>query len=198
MTQQLFTIYSLATGQILRSGFIAADCVQDQVQAGEGVLLQAATFAQYVVDGALADLPPQPSAHHTFDWTLKQWVDPRTLADLKAAKNDEINAARLRANQSTFTHAGKVIAFDAVSQKDIELTNGEVNNTGAMPAVWPGGWKALDNSFVPITTVAEWRAFYSSIYAQGGRNFAHSQQLKAQLQAAATAEQVAAIAWQNA
>ena len=34
------------------------------------------------------------------------------LAELKAAKNAEINAARLAANFSTFTHAGKQIACD--------------------------------------------------------------------------------------
>lgn len=28
--------------------------------------------------GRLVALPPQPSPHHTFDYTTKQWVDPRT------------------------------------------------------------------------------------------------------------------------
>lgn len=28
--------------------------------------------------GSLVALPPQPSPHHTFDYTTKQWVDPRT------------------------------------------------------------------------------------------------------------------------
>lgn len=31
-----------------------------------------------VIDGVLAEKPTQPSPHHVFDYTTKQWVDPRT------------------------------------------------------------------------------------------------------------------------
>lgn len=32
----------------------------------------------YVHEGLVLPLPTQPSPHHTFDYTTKQWVDPRT------------------------------------------------------------------------------------------------------------------------
>ena len=117
------------------------------------------------------------------------------LADLKAAKNDEINAARLAANFSTFQHAGKAIACDQRSRSDIDGTNGFVALYGALPPGWPGGWKAADNTYVAIATVADWKAFYASMFAAGNANFAKAQALKTQLDAATTAEQVAAIAW---
>lgn len=117
------------------------------------------------------------------------------LAPLKAAKNAEINAARLAASFSTFTHAGKAIACDQLSRSDIDGTNGFVSLYGAMPPGWPGGWKAVDNTYVPIATVGDWKAFYASMFAAGNANFAKAQALKTQLDAAATAEEVAAIAW---
>lgn len=117
------------------------------------------------------------------------------LAPLKAAKNAEINAARLAANFSTFTHAGKAIACDQLSRSDIDGTNGFVSLYGTLPPSWPGGWKAVDNSYVSIASVADWKAFYASMFAAGNANFAHAQALKTQLDAAATVEEVAAIAW---
>lgn len=118
-----------------------------------------------------------------------------TLADLKAAKNAEINAARLTANRSTFAHGGKVFACDELSRSDIDGANGMIANLGALPPGWPGGWKAVDNNYLPITTVAEWKAFYGSMFAAGATNFARAQELKTALAAATTPAQVAAIVW---
>lgn len=118
-----------------------------------------------------------------------------TLAELKATKNTEINMWRLKANRSTFTHAGKVFACDELSRSDIDGANGMIANLGAMPPGWPGGWKAVDNTVLPIATVADWKAFYGSMFASGNANFIHSQDLKTALAAATTAAQVAAIVW---
>lgn len=118
-----------------------------------------------------------------------------TLAELKTTKNAEINADRLGANRSTFTHGGKVFACDELSRSDIDGTNGQISNLGAMPAGWPGGWKAVDNTYLAISEVADWKAFYGSMFAAGNANFARAQALKSLLEAATTAEQVAAIVW---
>lgn len=118
-----------------------------------------------------------------------------TLDQLKDAKNGAINGARLAANFTTFAHAGKVFSCDALSRSDIDGTNGVITLTGGFPPNWPGGWKAVDNTYIPITTREQWEAFYLSMCATGAVNFAHSQTLKAALGAATTAEQVAAISW---
>ncbi len=117
------------------------------------------------------------------------------LVSLKSAKNAEINAARLAANFSTFAHGGKLFACDQLSRSDIDGTNGFVSLYGTLPPGWPGGWKAIDNSYAPIATVNDWKAFYASMFAAGNANFAHAQALKALLAAAATAAEVAAIHW---
>lgn len=118
-----------------------------------------------------------------------------TLSQLKVLKNTEINAARMAANQTSFTHGGKEVACDALSRSDIDGTNGAIVNLGALPPGWPGAWKAIDNSYIIISTVVEWKAFYLSMFAAGNANFARSQQLKATLAAATTKNQVNAIVW---
>ncbi|MCO5110003.1 MAG: DUF4376 domain-containing protein [Burkholderiaceae bacterium] len=117
------------------------------------------------------------------------------LEAARASKNVQINAARLAANFSTFTHAGTLIACDPLSRSDIDGTNGFVALYGALPPGWPGGWKAMDNSYVAIADVAAWKAFYASMFAAGNANFAHAQALKALLAQADTPEAVAAIQW---
>ncbi|OQA29927.1 MAG: hypothetical protein BWY57_03144 [Betaproteobacteria bacterium ADurb.Bin341] len=118
-----------------------------------------------------------------------------TLDELKASKNAEINSARAAANTSTFDHGGKTFSCDQLSRGDIDGVNGEVALTGALPQGFSGAWKAVDNTFLPIADVAAWTAFYRAMVAQGAANFMHAQQLKTQLAAATTAEEVDAIAW---
>ena len=123
------------------------------------------------------------------------WQDNRVLADVKAAKTQLINQWRLEANLGGFSHQGKEIASDQLSMMDITNTANKVIAGGALPNNWPGGWKAKDNSYVSITTVAEWNAFYDSMYQQGLQNFITSQTLKAQVTAATTLEAIDAITW---
>lgn len=124
-------------------------------------------------------------------------VDPPapTLAELKDAKNTEINAWRAQANTGTFAHDGKAFACDALSRSDIDGVNGYAAIYGALPPDFPGAWKAVDNSYYPIADLAAWKAFYASMVAAGTANFMHAQQLKAQLAAAETPEAIAAIVW---
>lgn len=118
------------------------------------------------------------------------------LERARAIKTAEINAARSTANTGTFSHGGKAIAVDQLSRSDIDGVNGYVAlYGGALPPGFPGAWKAVDNTYLPIADVDAWKAFYTSMIAAGGANFAHAQELKAQLAAATTPEQIAAIQW---
>lgn len=134
-----------------------------------------------------------PSTHHVWHPASESWVDARTLSEAKAEKNDAINAARLRANQSTFTFAGKQIAVDPLSRSDIDGAHGAWLITGGPPPGWPGGWKAVDNTIVPIPDMATWAAFYGTMVATGTANFNHAQLLKAQLAAATTIAEVESV-----
>lgn len=123
------------------------------------------------------------------------WVETATLEEIKAKKNSEINAARLAANRSYFTFAGKDIACDELSRSDIDAINGIIAVTNAMPPNWVGGWKAIDNTYVVIPDVITWINFYAAMVQKGSSNFAHAQALKAQLANANSVTQVNNIQW---
>ena len=163
-------------------------------QAGE------LTSIRRLADGACIPLAPGNRDYADYltwveDGNTPAYDPAYTLAGVKAAKNDEINAARLSANRFTFPAGGKVFACDELSRSDIDGVNGYVTLFGALPAGWPGYWKAVDNTQYPITTLADWKAFYGAMVAAGNTNFAHAQTLKATLAAASTIEQVNAIVW---
>ena len=120
---------------------------------------------------------------------------PLTLSDLKVAKNNEINLARATANTTSFTHDGKSFSCDSLSRSDIDGVNGYVALYGTLPPEFPGAWKTADNAYYPIASTDAWKQFYTSLVSAGTVNFNHSQQLKTQLEAATTAEEIAAIVW---
>ena len=129
-------------------------------------------------------------------WDGQKFTTPVVdLTSLKELKNSEINEARLAANFSTFPYSGKVFACDQLSRSDIDGTNGFVSLYGTLPPAWPGGWKAVDNTYISITTVQDWKDFYSSMFAQGNANFIHAQALKDKLQLATTAKEIQEITW---
>jgi hypothetical protein len=134
----------------------------------------------------------------TQQWKVATLGGAESSANLQAAivtKNAEINAARLRANATSFTYANKQIAVDTVSFNDILATNGYIALFGEFPADWPGGWKAVDNTYLQIATVGQWKDFFKAMFSQGAANFKRAQEMKAQLAAATNGAQVAAIQW---
>ncbi len=120
------------------------------------------------------------------------------VEELRAAKNEEINSARAVANLSTFPHEGKRFACDSLSRSDIDGVANHIALFDSFPEGFPGGWKAVDNSMLPLADIDAFRAMYASMTAQGAENFNHSQELKAQLAAASTPEEIAAIQWSGA
>jgi hypothetical protein len=175
-------------------------------------------YVTYTVDGTLdgcyLQVPPEEHVERMIEIDEEQaatWVNFRAneardglevnppiaadLVALKAAKNEQINASRASANLSTFPHAGKQIACDALSRSDIDGVANNIALFGEFPDGFPGGWKATDNTMIPLVDVNAFRAMYASMTAQGTANFNHAQALKAQLAAASTPDDVDAIEW---
>nr|WP_314862059.1 DUF4376 domain-containing protein [uncultured Undibacterium sp.] len=125
------------------------------------------------------------------------WIEPVIdLAPIKAAKNLQINEWRSNANLTSFTHAGKRIACDALSRSDIEGVAGNISLLGAFPAGFPNAWKAMDNTYILLPTIAAFKDMYASMTAQGTINFGHSQDLKLALANAETAQEIDDIKWE--
>lgn len=136
-------------------------------------------------------------AWQVIDWSQEQ-IDT-TVAQARLAKNTEIDRAREQANNTTFVHQGLMIACDALSFKDIASTASHIALFGTFPPEFPGGWKGKDaqgnTAYVLMPTLDDFKAFYSSMTAQGTANFNKSQGLKIQLAAATTLPEIQAIVW---
>ena len=143
---------------------------------------------QVCVDGVVRDATPEEIAEDIERAALS--VDA-----LRVAKSIEIDDWRAAANASTFPFGGKLIACDALSRSDLDGVVGHIALFNAFPAGFPGGWKATDKTMLPLPDVDAFRAMYAAMTEQGTRNFNHSQELKAQLAAASTPEEIAAIQW---
>ena len=120
----------------------------------------------------------------------------KVIADLKSAKNSQINAWRASANASTFPHLGHLISCDALSRGDIEGVAMTITITGAFPQNFSGVWKTADNAYIAMETPDDFRSMYASMAAQGVANFAKSEALKTLLASATTAEEISSITWE--
>lgn len=145
------------------------------------------------------DWSAQPSPTCVLRWPSLEWEEASSLVELKATKNAEIDRARETANRTYFDFAGMRIACGDIDWKDIMSASAEISLTHEMPADWVGFWKGKDDEgntqYVPIPDVATWTLFIQAMVARGQTHFRKSQDMKAQLAAATTPEQIAAITW---
>lgn len=201
---QAFITYDPSSGEIQLSGYCQDGMYSLQASGSNIALLGNYQNATHYVSNGIptpySDAQAIAKARSIFiasKWSnvTFEWIDPRSLLDFKAIKNSYINNSRLIANQGYFTFTGKQIAVDSLSRSDIDATNGVVTLTNEMPDGWLGAWKAADNSYVIILDVATWTLFYKAMVGQGSINFAHAQNLKAQLAKATTIAEVEAIKW---
>ena len=144
----------------------------------------------YVHEGLVLPLPTQPSPHHTFDYTTKQWVDPRTLSDLQVAKWEQIKRARVNAEFGGFTWDGSPFDSDAISQSRIQ---GAVQ----LAAVAPGftiDWTLANNS-VRNLNGEDLANVSAALGMHIAAQHANARLLRSQIEAATTVAEVDAVTW---
>lgn len=105
--------------------------------------------------GGWVAMPTQPTPHHTFDYTTKQWIDPRTLDEIKAQKWAEIKAERDQLEFGGFEFEGGVYDSDQVSQGRI---------MGAAAANIDQVWTTADNTTVDLSA-SQLRQLYAALQA---------------------------------
>lgn len=122
-------------------------------------------------------------------------AEAEKVEQLRTARSEDIDQWRAAANASTFPYGGKQISSDPLSRSDIDGVANHIALFGAFPTGFPGGWKATDQSMLPLADVDAFRAMYAAMTEEGTRNFNRSQELKARLAVASTQEEIAAIQW---
>jgi hypothetical protein len=188
MNSQTFTAFDKATGRVTYGGSSHAPELLENDD--RGVLLGAVYTDGYLVGGVHHELPPQPSPNHTFNYTTKQWEDPRTLADLKAAQWNLIKSARSQAEYAGFTWDGSTFDSDAISQNRI---TGAVT-LAQMSPTFVINWILADNT-TRLLDQSQMAQVGAALGAHVAAQFEKGVTLRAQIEAAATPEDVLAIQW---
>lgn len=189
-----FIIYN-TFGEILRAGNAPDDMIAIQAQPGESVMEGTADEAtQYVEGGQIVDKPTQPSPHHIFDYTLKQWVDPRTLDDLKRLKWAGIKQAQALEEASGFAWNGSTFDSSRTSQERIRTAAQAATVASLKGAPYKVDWVLRDNTSRALTG-PDMLEVAAALWAHIAALHARAQILRQRIEAAGSAGALDKIVW---
>lgn len=146
----------------------------------------------YVHEGLVLPLPTQPSPHHTFDYTTKQWIDPRTLTDLKAAKWAEIKRQRDLTEFAPLTYNAMVFDGDLDAQRRLTAYISVSKSAIAAGQPFSAEFTLADNTLVTLTAQDFVGIEMAKVQAVA-EAFAHASALRLQIEAATSAAELDAV-----
>lgn len=100
-------------------------------------------------------IPPAPNSYSRFDYAIKQWVDLRSLDEIKAQRWTEIKSLRDRLEFGGFEFDGGIYDSDQVSQGRI---------MGAAVAGVDQVWTLADNTTVELSA-SQLQQLYAALQA---------------------------------
>lgn len=143
--------------------------------------------------------PPADVAGSTINfiggsWTYQQVPVPPapTLADVKKAQIDILNAAYNTAIQQPVAYMSTTFQADTSSQTKVMAVLAAMTPAGATPAGFY--WVDMPNNRVPMT-LAQVQGLAQAMMAQGWTAFQNLQTRKASVNAATTIQGVQAVVW---
>ena len=128
-------------------------------------------------------LPEQPSQNHIFDYVIKQWIDPRTVDEIKNRKWTEIKAQRTQLEFGGFEFEGHAYDSDQVSQGRI---------MGAALAGVEQVWTLADNSTITLPG-AKLLELYGAMQQHVATAHERGRIARQAIEAATTKEEVEAV-----
>ena len=195
---QTFWIVDTASGLVLRRVQCVEPDLAEQLGAGQ-TAVTTATPANENFEGLWWDAPaaawrlkgPKPDPAFTWQPLEHQWIDPRTIAQLKDAQWTKIQTARDALANSTFVWAGSTFDCNPVSQTRIVMSALRATSADASFSIT---WVLADNTTRVLTReymIAVGVAL--SVFTSNIVNRART--LRDTLERATTAADVAAVVW---
>lgn len=154
-------IYQKDTGKILQCVEIPKEYYKDAakdhefIEVGGDTFKDATTYLGCVFKGVWRRLPDRPSIAHEYDYEIKQWIDPRTLDEIKAQKWSEVKQQRNQLEFGGFEYKGNVYDSDQGSQGRI---------MGAAVAGVDQVWTLADNTTVELSA-SQLQQLYAALQA---------------------------------
>lgn len=150
----------------------------------------------YVKDGIAKPYPYNPSPQsYVFNLSTEQWEDPRTLADIRLIKRQEIKEARDAFEFGGFDWSGHRFDSDAISQQRIgnACLKAVVSQSTGLP--FEQEWTLADNTVLYGITAEQMLAIGMAMAAHIGQAHARSRELQAQIKLAQSIDELNSIAW---
>lgn len=188
-----FTAYNKNTGQVQFSG----DGYDPQIlETDEVGVLLGFEYGDGWLDEDLEhhEVPVRPSAHHTFDWSAKEWQDARTLEQIKEHHWVEIKKERDRREFSTFTWDGSVFDCDQHSQQRIQGAAQLATLAQLTNDPFEIDWTLNDNT-VRTLSASEMIAVGTAMGVHVSTLHATGRVLRQAIEAATTKADVLAVSW---
>ncbi|MDN8510691.1 DUF4376 domain-containing protein, partial [Acinetobacter baumannii] len=124
-----------------------------------------------------------PSPYHIFNYDIKQWIDPRSLDEIKTQKWAEIKVMRDQLEFGGFEFEGNIYDSDQVSQGRI---------MGAAAAEVDQTWTLADNSTVELTA-QQLKELYAALQAHIAGVHERGRIARQKIETALTYEEIEAV-----
>ncbi len=196
-------VYNLASGEILRSIEGIPEMLDLQAGEGEAVLVsEADSFTHHVVAGELVEYTlPEAFAKrqeptHSAAWsnTTMEYVDLRTLSEVKADRWNEIKAERDLRETAGFPYLGKIIDSDPRSAQRITTAVQAAQAAAGVGAPFEIEWTTQDSTGLSLDAPGMMGMPVAlAIFANSLHQTART--LRTEIDDAETIEAVKAIAW---
>ena len=182
-------VYEKSNGKVLHCMSIPRKFYNNAAAHHEYIEVDYFTFEKasrvegYVDKGEWYAAEGKPSETHIYDYDLKDWVDPRTLDEIKAQKWVEIKSQRDQLEFGGFEFDGGIYDSDQVSQGRI---------MGAASAGVDQAWTLADNTTVELS-VMQLQQLYAALQAHIASVHERGRIARAAIESAVTKEEVEAI-----
>lgn len=156
------------------------------------LLVSHVSLPGYVEGTTYYQLPPQPSRVHVFNYTTKQWEDPRTLDDFKLEKQIQLKKQRDVVEFSPFTYNGMTFDGDLDAQRRLSVLVSAAKSAIAAGYSFTKDFTLADNTVVQLTAEDLIGIEMAKLW-QVDVAFQEYRLKKAAIEAAATLEELEAI-----
>ena len=182
-------VYEKSNGKVLHCMSIQRKFYNNAAAHHEYIEVDYFTFEKasrvegYVDKGEWYAAEGKPSETHIYDYDLKDWVDPRTLDEIKVQKWTEIKSQRDQLEFGGFEFDGGIYDSDQVSQGRI---------MGAAAAGLDQVWTLADNTAVSLTA-SQLQQLYVALQLHIASVHERGRIARAAIESAVTKEEVEAI-----
>ena len=187
-----FAIFS-ANGEISRILTCSESAVHGNLHQGESfceVAAEVSDDTHYVDAGVAVPIPANTDQNKTFDYTTKQWIDQRTLDEVKTQQWELIKRSRTQAEYAGFMWDGSKFDSDQISQARI---TGAVS-LAMMSPTFSIVWTLFDNTTRTLSQ-ADMLQVGGALGTHVATQFAIGVSLREQIFNATTTSEVEAVIW---